>query len=425
MTKRIAACGPISIYQRGLSMVEVLIAALIGMIGVVIVMQVMTQSEAGRRTTANVAGNQTNGQLAAFLLERDLMQAGQGIVIDNAVFNYSSTSTPSPLNCTVRSNMAFNNLPLVPLAIIPAGAAAGTPSNLWNIPAGDANSDMIAVAYGGQTAVAEGTNMAANTIPTPPTYFLPTVSGIASGIAPGEIDYIVVSEAGQNCTLARVAGSDLTLNSVTLDFAAAGPIYTQDAVLYNLGPSNIAGKSPRFAVYAVRNGVLTMCDFFANGGTDCTAAGSTGDPTVWTPVMDGVVAIQAQYGWETTAIPDGVIDTFCKTRLGANAACPVADTGTPAPTRGGNASPACDWTRVVALRFALVTRSGHYEKTDVSPATIKLWSDSAVAPTSIGPTYTVPDRHYRYRVFQSTVALRSAIALGSGGGVSRTTSQCY
>lgn len=409
--------------QRGLTMVEILVAALIGLIGAVIVMQVMTQSESGRRATSNVAASQTNGQLAIFLMERDLMQAGQGIVIDNAVFNYSTSTTPSPLNCTVRSNLPFDNLPLVPLAIIPAGVAAGDANNLWNIPQGDANSDMIAVAYAGATALAEGMNMAPNTLPAPPVYSLPTVSGINT--VPAETDYAIVSENGLNCTLARITGVDLVNNQITLDYNA-GIVYTGGAALYNLGPSNIAGKAPRLVVYAVRNGVLTACDFFANGGTDCTSAGSTGDPTVWTPVMENVVALQAQYGWETSATPDGVINAFCKTRLAAGGTCPAADTGSPAPATVGTAAQrACDWTRVVSIRFAVVTRGDQYEKTDVSPATLRLWPDSATVPLTTGPVYTVPDRHYRYRVFQSSVALRSSIALGSGGGTTRITSQCY
>lgn len=422
-------------YQSGLSMVEILVAALIGLIGVVIVTQVMTQSEAGRRTTSNVAGSQTSGQLAMFLMERDLMHAGQGIVLDNLVFNYASTATPSPLNCRISSNLpnlAFNNLPLAPAVIIPAGVAAGNADNLWNIPQGDANSDMIAVAYAGATAMAEGMNMAANSDPTPPVYALSSIKGINN--VPGEIDYMVVSDSANpkpNCTLARATGLDLVNNTVTLDYDA-GIAYGKGTSLYNLGPSNLApstlaARAPRFAVYAVRNGVLTVCDFFANGGTDCTNAGSVNDPNVWTPVMENVVALQAQYGWETTNPADGVTDAFCKTRLGAGAVCPGTDNGSPAPTAAGGltaAQQACDWTRVTAVRFAIVTRSDQYEKTAVSPATIKLWPDSVVAPLTTGPVYAVPDRNYRYRVFQASVALRSTISIG-GDPTVRATSVCY
>jgi len=224
-----------------------------------------------------------------------------------------------------------------------------------------------------------------------------------------------------------LTATDLANSMATLNYDAGIP-YSQAAGIYNLGPSNIAGKAPRFVVYAVRQGVLTACDFFANGGTDCTSAGSVEDPNVWTPVMDDVVALRAQYGWETSATPNGIIDAFCKSRLGAGGACPPADTGSPAPTKGAGLTPAqqaCDWTRITAIRFAIVTRSGQYEKADVSPASIKLWPDSATAPTTTGPVYQVPDRHYRYRVFESSVALRSTIGISSGGGTSRRTSQCY
>ena len=66
---------------------------------------------------------------------------------------------------------------------------------------------------------------------------------------------------------------------------------------------------------------------------------------------------------------------------------------------------------MLAVRVAVVARSGLYEKEEVSPATIRLWEDSAAAPTTIGPvwTLTADDRHYRYKVFQTVVPLRNLI----------------
>ena len=72
---------------------------------------------------------------------------------------------------------------------------------------------------------------------------------------------------------------------------------------------------------------------------------------------------------------------------------------------------AADWATILALRIGVVSRSGLYEKTEVSPATIKLWPDSAVAPTTTGPvwTLTADERHYRYKVFQTVVPIRNMI----------------
>ena len=63
------------------------------------------------------------------------------------------------------------------------------------------------------------------------------------------------------------------------------------------------------------------------------------------------------------------------------------------------------------MRVAIVARSGLYEKEEVSPATIRLWEDSATPPTTTGPvwTLTADERHYRYKVFQTVVPLRNMI----------------
>jgi type IV pilus assembly protein PilW len=409
-------------------MVEILVAIVIGMLVVIIIMQVLTQSEAGRRTTSNVAGAQTGGQLATFLIQRDLIQAGQGLVIDNFVFGYTPSNTPSLLNCRVASNLPFNGLPVVPVAIIPAGIAPGSPDNLWNIPQGDADSDMIAVAFGMATTMVEGVNVDPNPPAAVPPVFPLASAPYGINAAPGERDYMIVSENGLDCTLGKAVAVDVAARTVTLDQAPVAG-YSTRAALYNLGPSNLADRWPRFAVYAVRNGMLTVCNFFPTGaspnGNDCTAPGSVNNPNVWTPVADNVVALRAQYGWETSVPPVGVVDSYCRTRLGAGGVCPGADSGSPAPsTIGTAAQKTCDWTRIGSVRFAVVVRSGQYEKTTVSPATLKLWPDSAVAPLTTGPVYTVPDQHYRYRVFESAVALRSTVGLG-GGRNSATTSQCY
>ncbi len=175
------------------------------------------------------------------------------------------------------------------------------------------------------------------------------------------------------------------------------------------------GKTPVFAVYAIRNGMLTRCNFLDSNCADPTA---TNNPMVWMPVANDVVALVAQYGVDTNASNrDGVIDVFCKTRVPPGGACPVNDTGlSDTPGSAANqADRAEDWSRILAVRIAVVSRSGQAEKDPVSPATLKLWPDNASAadgPLTQGPVWNVPDQHYRYRVAYTTVALRNVIWRG-------------
>jgi type IV pilus assembly protein PilW len=98
---------------------------------------------------------------------------------------------------------------------------------------------------------------------------------------------------------------------------------------------------------------------------------------------------------------DGIVDAFNET--------------TPASS--------AQWAAVLALRVAVVARSGLYEKDEVSPATIRLWDNSATPPTTTGPVWTLTAltgdaafdadaadrRHYRYKVFQTVIPLRNML----------------
>jgi type IV pilus assembly protein PilW len=370
-------------------MVELLVGLLIALLASLAIMQVFTTSEAGRRATGSMADTQSNALVGLFAIERDLQQAGMGIA-DLSVLGCSIQADTAPLT-------SLNNRLMVPAAIIPANTAAGSADNVWGIPPGDVDSDILVVAYARATNMTEGTPLTRANSASP--YRLTNVLGV------GMNDALLLAQANQNCSMGQVAAVDQATEEVTIS-NNLGVSYTMSAYAFNLG------ITPRLVAYAVRNGALTMCDFMQS---DCSATGSVDDTTAWQPIVGDVVALIGQYGWDTSLPADMIADVFCKTRLTAGVSCPGTDTGFPA---AGNATltqaqRACDWTRIPAMRIGLVMRSSQYEKEEVSPATLTLWPDSAIAPTTTGPVYTVPDRHYRYRVAYSTVALRNIIWLGA------------
>src|SRR5262245_2093506 len=63
---------------RGFSMVELLVAMLIGMIGMVIIFQVFEVSEGIKRTTTSGGDAQQAGVIALYTMERDIKNAGMG-----------------------------------------------------------------------------------------------------------------------------------------------------------------------------------------------------------------------------------------------------------------------------------------------------------------------------------------------------------
>jgi type IV pilus assembly protein PilW len=197
-----------------------------------------------------------------------------------------------------------------------------------------------------------------------------------------------------------VCAGNLTLDRVTTNIGtvivatgAAG------VTLYNLGPG------PKILAYAVRRGNLTVCDYVLN---DCGAASVT-DTSIWVPVAANIVGLKAEYGKDDpnnggTAIP--VTDT-------PPAYARVGPFNSTAPTT------ACDWTRIPAVRLAIVSRSSQLEAAkDSSGAVIPV---TAAAPSWVGGSIdvsatAVPSgftwQNYRYKVFQTVVPIRNVAWMG-------------
>lgn len=373
--------------MAGLSLVELMVALVIGLIGSLAITQVFTNSEAGRRAVGGGSDAQTNGAIGVYAIERDLQQAGLGF------------TNPAALGCQLRTNGALpviNNLPLLPAAIIPAGVAAGDDDNQWGIPPGDPDSDMIIVSYGDPGVMIQGSMFSGKSNSNP------FKINSAQSLSNHTQTYVLLAQVGKECTLSRLVSADT--NGINIEYSIPEDYDGGQAVAFNLG------RQPRLLVYAVRAGRLTVCNFVTHN-----CSGGVGDDSVWVPVVGDVAALVAQHGWDTRATKDIdanlVVDTFCKRRLGGGEACPGGETGL--PSAGNRAltqqQRACDSVRTPVIRFALVTRSSQAERNDVSPATITLWPDSAVSPTTTGPVFTVPDRTFRYRVVTSTVPLRNMV----------------
>jgi type IV pilus assembly protein PilW len=70
---------------RGFTLVEVMVAMVIGMIGIIIMMQVFASAEGQKRTTTGTGDAQSNGAMAIYTLQRDIREAGYGFNAMNAL----------------------------------------------------------------------------------------------------------------------------------------------------------------------------------------------------------------------------------------------------------------------------------------------------------------------------------------------------
>lgn len=363
--------------QRGFSLVEIMVGLVIGMATVVIMLQMLSNSDATKRKAAGGNDAQMNGTLALYTLEREIRASGYGIN-DQRLLGCDLTYKTSTDGATV-------TVPLQPTTVLTAGNTL--------IPAGDANTDALLVVYSNSQGSADGDKLLANA--SAGSYQVSTPSSYA-------LNDIVIAQAS-----ARPAPCKLTLDKVlsingstlTVDPGVLG--MPANSVIYNMG------GAPVINAYAIRNGNLTVCDYTA---WDCSKASYTNpvDSNVWVPIASNVVALRAQYGHDLlAAAPTGGLQKV------------VSQYDQITPDKNG-VRPDCGWARTLAVRLALVARNSSYDKTEptkVNPVWSGSTADSVSAPAN--PTALPIDlsgngdwKKYRYKSMETTVPLRNAIWQG-------------
>ncbi|MBK8113790.1 MAG: PilW family protein [Candidatus Accumulibacter sp.] len=345
---------------RGFTLVEVMVAMVIGMIGIIIMMQVFASAEGQKRTTTGTGDAQSNGAMAIYTLQRDIREAGYGFNAMNALG--CPLALPAPASRTLTQ--------LAPVIINPL-TAAGVPE----VPAGDDNTDTLLVAYGNGEGSPEGEVITAiNDIQL-------AVQASGNYHAGDSPDRVIAAPSAPltGCSLTLATVSDVVAPNVSVHGSGA----VDGGTLFNLG------NNPRILAYAVRAGNLTVCDYLA---ADCGAACTALDPptcsVAWVPIANNIVSLRAQYGHFTPTPPTITWDRTTPQQ----------------PTPPDQENLACQWARASALRIAVVARNSQVDQGMVT-ALAPVWAGSD------GAAIDLSDRanwqNYRYKVFETVIPLRN------------------
>lgn len=338
--------------NAGYNLLEILIGMLIASISVLVVMQATYFFSERKRSIMGGSEAQNSGVIAFYTLQRDIRQSG-----------YSTNAFPL-LGCNAQMDMAA--ITLAPVAI-----------NSPAIPAGDANTDTIMVAFGDNEGSPEG-ELITQHVAGAATYTMSSAYSFSIG------DRVIAelkSGCGGTLVLDKVSAVDTAASTVTVDTGSQASM--TNGRLYNLG------SGPKVLVYAIRGSNLTVCDYMVN---DCSAGGSVNDPAVWQPMASNIVSLRAQYGRDTSNPMDAIVDIYDQTQ----------------PVNG------CGWSRISVVRMVLVSRNAQPEKTQVTPATPS-WSGSNGAPIDLSNTLAPNgfDWHnYRYEIFETVIPIRNIALSG-------------
>lgn len=238
--------------QSGFSLIEIMVGMVIGMLGIIVMMQVYSTSEERKRTTTAGGDAQNNAAIALDLLQRDISRSGHGF------------SNINLLNCSIQLPNG-TPIPLTPVNINPAAAV---------IPPGDANTDTLLIVYGVADDHPDGYSIL-NQSGT--TYTIVGTGMVKQG------DRTLASPLPCGAATLRLGTvQSVNASTIVLNTSAVG------GALYNLG------ANPRFLAYAVRNGNLTVCDYMASNCGSNTPA-DLANQTIWRPIANNVVSLRAQY----------------------------------------------------------------------------------------------------------------------------------
>lgn len=367
--------------DSGFSLVELLIATVIGLIGIVLAFQMFKIWSTQANTTTSGSDTQIAGMQAIFALERDVRQAGLGF--SNADTLGCPVSVEQAALYTLGTDTTFD---LIPVEIV-QGAQPEDP-------------DQIRVLYGNSAFFTErqpfqGLNSTHTT----------KASQLAFGIR--DNDFLVIENAAGACApleLVQVAANGVNAAAVT---------HTDDtshlgSPAFDGGYMNSLGQSPSLNVWQVvtpqsGTSVLQVQNQFP---ANFTHVPGTANFQPFRQIAEGVVNLQAEYGYD------------------ANDSLSIASTEwtTAAPT-----TPA-EWKRVLAVRLAILVRSQQFEKPAVAGGGV-LNPVTPVAPTWAGGAFVMKNvdnseavavgdpgavdpndwRNYRYRVFEKVIPIRNMV----------------
>lgn len=338
--------------MRGFGLVEILVAMLIGMFGVLIMTQVLSVSEEQKRTTTTGNDAMNEGVLALYAVQSDIRMAGFGIT-DAKILGCSLTLRPGVVLTA-----------LAPVAI-----------NSANITGADADTDTILVFGSNNFNAPQGVPVigAGNVLQTSTAFAVNDWVVFAPAVRPAPCNLTVDR-------VSNVAGGVVTL--------ASGAAMAAGGTLFNLG------QNYRVQGYAVRNRNLTTCDY-TNAAVDCATAAN------WAAIANNIPSLRAQYGRDTSATMDATVDIY--------------DQSTPNAAMTPNTLCAWSRISAVRLvlvsRSAQQERT---EVTGVAPSWDGAIANNppGSATTAVVLTGDPDWKSYRYKPFESLVPIRNMAWMG-------------
>lgn len=401
--------------ERGMSLVELMVAMVISLLVSLAVSSVLQSFEGRKRASASINDINQAGNYAIYALDKLVRSAGAGFTqADGTAYGCTLTAARNGVQILPRTvalpapfasltTGTANEFKLIPLLIVPGGttpAVSKQPSDVLIVMAGHAGQGENAVRFAA--------------VPSATQLNLASTAGFAGG------DQLIVADlaaasAGDACLIEEVvsgfAGGASTALPLGTNVANANYYYqesingtslvsftdTRNDVAFNVG--NVAGGNPPlFAVIGVGdNNTLVSFDLLQNQNP---VSKNTQLPS---PMADSVFEMHARYGVD--ADDDGRIDAWES----------ATDEFAPDQLTAGTETAFKSIRRIKAVRIALIMRTAIPEKEPVSNYAVSECNKAADAISyfcslaSVTRSLSIDEQHYRYRIVEAQIPLRNPV----------------
>jgi type IV pilus assembly protein PilW len=378
--------SPVTQVQSGFTMIELLIAMVIGLLGTIVIFTVYQNAEGFKRTTIAAGDAQTNGAVALYSIEQYVRTSGSGITTTNEAKLAGSSSTVQPnllLGCPlspdpgIGTGAAVTSIGAVPTPVAPIRILDGS-----QLSGGIAGTSDVLVIMGGNADIATNPTQAA-LVASGATVIggAKNLLGWRSASVGRPADIALFAQKGLGtisnspCTLRRILSTSSNSGTGTINLVLPLPSTANYAPATNV---HDVGPTPYFLSIGVNAQQELVETSFLPG---LTGEGVGLARITQRVLADGIVNIQAQYGIDDNL--DDVIDAWVEpTGNWANVAG-IVRPNTPLP-----GVPAIN--KIKAIRIAIVARSQQYEAPDrtttlcnATPAT-PVWRRPLAASTAQG-----------------------------------------
>ncbi|MBX9964562.1 MAG: PilW family protein [Burkholderiales bacterium] len=381
--------------ERGFSLVEILVAMVIALIGMLVIFQSFDTFEAQKRTTTSATDAQESGLMALNAIERDVRLAGYGLFYNNQL-------VCNRMN--VWTGTAALQVPLMPVMITDGGTG----------------SDMIVTSYSTSAFGSLPAQLLLDTTTSAQPLQVNNATRTA-GFSVSNMLLVANPTLGRNCTRLQVSGTTLAADGGSLTIATASataaPANPPAATnLFATAPNPVAsyGNSPAEPSIVINMGAFTRNQFSvvinaSNRDGELQQLDMTNASATSVTLASGIVNMQAQLGVSAAATTQEINNWVNPTGTWAPTAISIADIG-----------------RVKAIRVAIVSRSSQMERTTtMSSGNVTSTCTTPVGTVNNGPcawddtgTTAAPQidlsgdtnwQRYRYRVYETIIPIRNVM----------------